>query len=892
MYIKRVLIIVCVLLGTLTNASTQAPDDPDGSQKGPRLIYPVAPRSGAVRTAPSNDNIASAAPIAALPYSHQVEQFDLVTSEVDEPIGECISNDYLNPGAFGVWYSITFTDETIVTFDTYGSSFDAVLSVFTGSDFASFNELRCNDDFSILSAAGLDATLASVTLYANQTYWIRLAARSVNGLLENDYAVLNARLTPTAGTFVVDSLEDQIDVNPGDGFCLAANGHCTLRAAINEANGSQPGSIITLPEGLYALTKEITQVPVGSGFRVLYDDAAYNGDLDIITNIEIIGAGADRSIIDGTLLDGVFHIMEGSYVRMFGVTVRNGHAAGYEAEGGGIRIEGNSSVSLESTWITQNQAVDGGGIAVSFEGGTIDIVDSAITNNFAFGTIYGSGVVSAGRGGGIYIPPKRNSNVTLRLQNVTVSGNIASTPDTSANPMGGGIYLGARDGAAGVLNANFHSTTIAANAAINGGGIFIGADSNLTTHNTLIGENVATINPDCRGELGSTGTNIIGNAAGCVTDASDIVNKDVRLNPLFVNGPGGTPTHLPRANSPARDALDVMDCVLVTKDQRGIDRPQGAKCDIGALEIISGVTPEPVALLSPADNTVFASSGVMPPVSWTKSPSAYTYKVSFITTLGVVVYERNLRAVDVCDAVVVGECTYIFDGVLDDDFYRYNVEAYVDTTSPDIPTAPHLVQIDSVVGLTNLLANGGFETKGTKKQALKWNAKKVSGDKRVCNTSTATVSYSDNCAYRFKGTKLEKSSIRQKLNLNGLTLGKDRVFRFSFYSKSSETVRAHVMMKVIYKKKSIKPSKRKILLPAGDKTWTPINGEVILKHRRVDRVILIFTHLSKKGNWVIDDARAIYLDGTVTRESTMTTRDANGDLLPLPPAPDGFRGSN
>lgn len=56
---------------------------------------------------------------------------------------------------------------------------------------------------------------------------------------------------------------------------------------------------------------------------------------------------------------------------------------------------------------------------------------------------------------------------------------------------------------------------------------------------------------------------------------------DLLLGPLADNG-GPTLTHLPLEDSPA---IDDGECVTgLTADQRGRPRPQGATCDIGAVE--------------------------------------------------------------------------------------------------------------------------------------------------------------------------------------------------------------------------------------------------------------------------------------------------------------------
>ena len=61
---------------------------------------------------------------------------------------------------------------------------------------------------------------------------------------------------------------------------------------------------------------------------------------------------------------------------------------------------------------------------------------------------------------------------------------------------------------------------------------------------------------------------------------SDQNAVDPRLGPLGDNG-GPTLTHLPRLGSPA---LDQGSLACPPADQRGVARPQGAACDLGAVE--------------------------------------------------------------------------------------------------------------------------------------------------------------------------------------------------------------------------------------------------------------------------------------------------------------------
>jgi hypothetical protein len=71
------------------------------------------------------------------------------------------------------------------------------------------------------------------------------------------------------------------------------------------------------------------------------------------------------------------------------------------------------------------------------------------------------------------------------------------------------------------------------------------------------------------------------------TAPGDLVVADAMLGPLQDNG-GPTETHDLLAGSPAIDAGSV-DCPPPATDQRGAARPQGAACDIGAVEYV----PEP-----------------------------------------------------------------------------------------------------------------------------------------------------------------------------------------------------------------------------------------------------------------------------------------------------------
>src|SRR5688572_16425055 len=102
-------------------------------------------------------------------------------------------------------------------------------------------------------------------------------------------ALLLALAVPVlAATFHVDSVDDAVDLAPGDGLCMAVGRICTLRAAVLEANALAGIDTIILPAGRYELR-----------FPGVNEERAFKGDLDILDDVIIHGAGEDSTIISG-----------------------------------------------------------------------------------------------------------------------------------------------------------------------------------------------------------------------------------------------------------------------------------------------------------------------------------------------------------------------------------------------------------------------------------------------------------------------------------------------------------------------------------------------------------------------------------------------------------------
>ena len=216
--------------------------------------------------------------------------------------------------------------------------------------------------------------------------------------------------------------------------------------------------------------------------------------------------------------------------------------------------------------------VSGGGIDSN---GTLAVDHSTISGNDALGTSYGIG-------GGI-----DDFGSSLSISDSTISGNYAGTN-------GGGILAAS----ATVLT----NDTIAGNDADgDGAGVYVYGGADVVTLNTLLAANSLH---DCNASLDSHGYNLADDSTCGLAGTNDQQGVDPQLGSLQDNG-GPTDTQLPAATSPVVDA--GFDSACPADDQRGTVRPQGAHCDIGAVEV--AVTPASYALTVTVNGNGTVSNG-------------------------------------------------------------------------------------------------------------------------------------------------------------------------------------------------------------------------------------------------------------------------------------------
>jgi hypothetical protein len=270
-----------------------------------------------------------------------------------------------------------------------------------------------------------------------------------------------------------------------------------------------------------------------------------NGGTVTVTSSTISGNSAD--LAGGGILNN------GGTVTVTGSTISGNSASSF---GGGISNNGGTLIVINSTISGNSSADDGGGI-LNYNG-TVIVTGSTISGNSA--DLAGGGIGNFG---------------IATITNSTISGN-------SADEFGGGIR-----NFGGTANLSF--VTIASNSASTGGGISRGGGT-VNIKNSIVGNNTATTGPNCSGGVTAFGANL--DTDGTCTGFTTVPSTGpvgLNLGPLQVNAPGTTATHALQAGSAAIDAVLSGQCSdvngnSVTQDQRGVSRPQGSACDVGAYE--------------------------------------------------------------------------------------------------------------------------------------------------------------------------------------------------------------------------------------------------------------------------------------------------------------------
>jgi hypothetical protein len=377
-----------------------------------------------------------------------------------------------------------------------------------------------------------------------------------------------AAVTTRGEIEVVDSkVQENLSEEPGGGIFSMRRATIVRSVITNNLANDDGGGVYARRGGVQVFDSIISNNLVdGSG-----------GAIGSTGDILLVRSHSDGNTTDGD--GGALYTDEDGDVTVVDSTVDGSDADG---PGGGIwTLEGD--VTVVGSTLNGNRADDRGGAI----GGEADIfvINSTIARNAAVAHVAG-GIFSRGN---------------LYVANSTVSNNYAEGE-------GGGILGGnyVRLEHSSILN---NTAPVAAN---------VGAGEGLESYASVIGPakitdiggQVQPTETNCRvdGDSQSFGYNFVTDASCGLGDSSDMVGEgNPLLGPLADNGGFGE-TLLPEPGSPVVDRLPTDACdlapfegfleegdqhleglvddrrALMAKDQRGVERPQGPACDIGAVE--------------------------------------------------------------------------------------------------------------------------------------------------------------------------------------------------------------------------------------------------------------------------------------------------------------------
>jgi CSLREA domain-containing protein len=401
---------------------------------------------------------------------------------------------------------------------------------------------------------------------------------------------------------------------------LNSDGDCSLREAIEAANTNSV--VDACAAGDPAPTVDVI------GFSVTGTITLGSTLPAISETLTIDGPGAASLTISGGGTVGVLQVSAGTTLNLERVTVADGSAAD---DGGGILNSPGATLTVTNTTVSANSASDIGGGIANF--GTLTVTNSTFSGNSAGSdgggistsaetslTVTGSTFSgnSAGLlGGGI----NSYAQATMAVTDSTFTGNSAGTP--SGTHGGGGIR---NAGTLTVTNSTFSGNTGAGNAGAidnwamltvtnstfsgNSAGSDGGAIRNFpgvtttVTNSTFSGNSAGVFGGGIQNQGGTVNllNSIVansssgGNCSGTITDGGGnlqhpgttcggtITSADPLLDPAGLQDNGGsTETIALQPGSPAIDTAVLANCPAT--DQRGISRPQGPGCEIGAFEV-------------------------------------------------------------------------------------------------------------------------------------------------------------------------------------------------------------------------------------------------------------------------------------------------------------------
>jgi hypothetical protein len=248
---------------------------PGGGAASPQLLFTV---NGP--PPPANDNFANATAVTASIYTKTVDNSG-ATTEPTDPVPPCVANLSQSPSGKSVWWRYTAGSTGTAVASTLGSSYDTVLSAYTGTA-GSFTNVACNNDVS----ASVKQSQVQINVTSGTTYFFMVtpfdsslcppagtnSAECGGSTVFNFSAPIPAGLVatpPTASiaaggsaTFTINTLSPPLSGQVT--FSIAGCppvATCTFSASNVVAGGSLTLNVTTVANGAAPATRNLRRVP-------------------------------------------------------------------------------------------------------------------------------------------------------------------------------------------------------------------------------------------------------------------------------------------------------------------------------------------------------------------------------------------------------------------------------------------------------------------------------------------------------------------------------------------------------------------------------------------------------------------------------------------------------
>jgi hypothetical protein len=331
---------------------------------------------------------------------------------------------------------------------------------------------------------------------------------------------------------------------------------CSLREAMRTANMLPGRNTITFSAG--------GGLTLDSALPVVGDDLLIDGN----NNVSLYGRDQYR----------LFTLVAGDNIPV--LELRRLHMFDGAADNGGAILNLGGELLVTESNVESSTAGDKGG-GIYNDGGAVTIRDSTMGAHAAAngGALYNhAGTLTVERSwfyantavsGGVVL---YNKSGTAVLSNSTVAENSATGADTIFN----------QGGSTTISSSSFGKNSSQAGTLNNSAG-------SVVVRNTILDD---AGQKNCAGTISNGGNNIdSGASCGWGAAAGSMSSTDPRLGPMSFFG-GLTPVFSLLPDSPAIDGVvfnPPNECPAT--DQRGVARPQGDFCDIGAFEVAQDPPP-------------------------------------------------------------------------------------------------------------------------------------------------------------------------------------------------------------------------------------------------------------------------------------------------------------